>query len=141
MVNKNKTKTKNKKFATIFGIKIDENNFTALIIGIVISTILGVSSIYKKNKLEHGRTALVCAEIMDVGIRTPGGLGAKSEIGYIKFRYFINGEEITHFAESFYIKHNIELYHVGDCIEVLVSLENKNIWKFDESKGSFKCHE
>lgn len=141
MANKSKTKVRDKKFVTILGIKIDENNFAVLIIGIVIFTMLGVSRIYDNNKLEHGRTELVCAEIIDVGIRTPGGLGVKNEVGYIKFRYYINGEEIIHFIESFDIKHNITLYHVGDCVEVLVSLENKNVWRWNESKGSFKCHE
>ena len=141
MANKSKTKARNKKFVTILGIKIDENNFAALIIGIAIFTMLGVSRIYDNNKLEHGRTELVCAEIIDVGIRTPGGLGVKNEVGYIKFRYYIENREFTQFTSSFQIKKYINRYHVGDCIEVLVSLENKNVWRWNESKGSFKCHE
>ena len=31
------------------------------------------------------------------------------------------------------------MYQVGDCIELLVSTENENIWEWDESKGTFKC--
>ena len=75
---------------------------------------------------------------MNVGIRGRGPNSART--GYIKFRYYINGKEIIQWYTSFYIKENIEMYQVGDCIELLVSTENEKIWEWDESKGTFKCN-
>lgn len=37
------------------------------------------------------------------------------------------------------IDENIEQYQIGDCIELLISLEDENVYKWNESKGTFKC--
>lgn len=60
----------------------------------------------------------------------------KPSIGYIKFRYFIKGKEVIHFCEPI---DNPNQYQIGDCIELLISLEDENVYKWNESKGTFKC--
>lgn len=34
---------------------------------------------------------------------------------------------------------NPKQYQIGDCIEVLIGLEDENIYKWNKSKGTFKC--
>jgi hypothetical protein len=130
---------KDNNFIIIFGIKINGGILVATIILAVFLIFYGINKIYTKHKLVNERSEIVFAKIIDVGTRTRGGLGVKSKIGYIKFRYFIKGKEIIHFSESFYIRDNIEQYRVGDCIELLISLEDENIYKWNRSKGTFKC--
>lgn len=131
-----KKKEQNNNFIKVFGIKINNDVLVATIILILFFIFYGINTIYTKHKLENGKTEIVFAEILDAGKRTRGGLGTKPKIGYIKFRYFIRGKEIIHFCEP--IDHP-EQYQIGDCIEVLISLEDENIYKWNESKGSFKC--
>ena len=132
-------KTKDNNFTTIFGIKINGGILVATIIFVGFLTFYGIKTIYNKYKLENKKTEIVFAKIIDVGTRTRGGLGVKPKIGYIKFRYFVKGKEFIRFSESFHIRDNIEQYRVGDCIEILISLENENIYKWNKSKGTFKC--
>lgn len=131
-----KKKTKDNNIITIFGIKINGGVLVAIIIFALFFIFYGVRTIYTKHKLENGKTEIVFAEIIDAGIRTRGGLGAKPKIGYIKFRYFIKGKEVIHFCEPI---DNPKQYQIGDCIEVLISLEDENIYKWNESKGTFRC--
>lgn len=126
-------------FRTIFGIKINGGVLVATIIFVVFFAFYGINTIYTKHKLENKETEIVFAEIIEVGTRTRGGLGTKPKIGYIKFRYFVKGKEIIHFSESFQIRDNIEQYRIGDCIELVISLEDENIYKWNKSKGTFKC--
>ena len=133
-----KNKKSKKKHITILGFKIKEETFGSLIVASIILVIFGSFFLYEKYKLKYGETEVVYAKIMDVGIRGRGPNSART--GYIKFRYYINGKEIIQWYTSFYIKENIEMYQVGDCIELLVSTENEKIWEWDESKGTFKCH-
>ena len=136
-----KKKAKNSNSIIIWGIKINSSVLVAIIIFIVFLVFAGVRTIYTKHKLEDGKTEIIVAEIIDIGTRRRGGLGVKPQIGYIRFRYFIKGKEVIHSFESFHIRDNIEQYQIGDCLELLVSLENKNIYKWNESKGTFKCQE
>ncbi len=131
-----KRKIKDNNFITILGIKINGGVLVALIIFALFFIFYSVRTIYTKHKLENGETEIVFAEIIDAGIRTRGGLGAKPKIGYIKFRYFIKGKEVIHFCEPI---DNPKQYQIGDCIEVLISLEDENIYKWNKSKGTFKC--
>lgn len=131
-----KRKTKDNNFITILGIKINGGVLVAIIIFALFFIFYSVRTIYTKHKLENGKTEIVFAEIIDAGIRTRGGLGAKPKIGYIKFRYFIKGKEVIHFCEPI---DNPKQYQIGDCIEVLISLEDENVYKWNESKGTFKC--
>lgn len=123
----------------IFGIKINSDVLVATIIFIVLFTFYGINRMYTKHILENGKTVIVSAKIIDVGTTTRGGLGVKSKIGYIKFRYFVKGKEFTRLSKSLYIRDNIEQYQIGDCIELRVSLENENVYEWNKSKGPFKC--
>lgn len=123
----------------IFGIKINSDVLVATIFFMVFLTFYGIKTMYTKHLLENERTLIVSAKIIDVGTRTRGGLGVKSKIGYIKFRYFVKGKEFTRFSESFQIRDNIGQCQVGDCIELRVSLENENVYEWNKSKGTFKC--
>lgn len=129
-------KTKDNNSVTILGIKIDGGVLVAIIIFVLFFFFYSVRTIYTKYKLDNGKTEIVFAEIIDAGIRTRGGLGAKPKIGYIKFRYFIRGKEMIRFCEPI---DNPKQYQIGDCIEVLISLEDENIYKWNKSKGTFKC--
>ena len=133
-----KNKKSKKKHITILGFKIKEETFGSLIVALIILVFFGSFFLHKKYKLKYGETEVVYAKIMDVGIRGRGPNSART--GYIKFRYYINGKEIIQWYTSIYIKENIEMYQVGDCIELLVSTENEKIWEWDESKGTFKCN-
>lgn len=129
-------KTKDNNSVTILGIQIKGGVLVAIIIFVLFFVFYSVRTIYTKHKLDNGKTEIVFAKIIDAGIRTRGGLGAKSKIGYIKFRYFIRGKEIIRVCEPI---DNPKQYQIGDCIELLISLEDENIYKWNKSKGAFKC--
>ncbi len=122
-----------------FGWKIKEEILLAVLLLVLFFVFYGFRRIYVNNKLEKGKTEIVCAEIIDVGIKMRGGLGIKSKIGYVKFRYFVNGREVVHSSESFQIRDNIEKYQIGYCIEILASLEDENVYKWNELREPFKC--
>ena len=134
-----KKKAKDNIFIRIFGIEKKGDVLVATIVFVAFITFYIFNSMYTKYKLDNQKTEIVSAEIIDVGIRTRGGLGVKPKIGYIKFRYFIKGKEIIHYSESFNIRDNIEQYQIGDCIELLISLEDERIYQWNKSKGTFKC--
>ena len=129
-----KRQTKEKDNISIFGIKIRGDIFVMLIIFLLGLLMHGV----RTYKLKYGKTKVVYAEIIDVGIKNRPGLGLHT-IGYIKFKYEIGCKEIIDEATPFQIMHNLESYHIGDCIEVLVSLDS-HFFEWDESKGTFKCN-
>ncbi len=135
---KKKSNREEKRKKKILGVKIKDETFGSLIVALIILVIFGSLFLHNKFKLKYGKTEVVYAEIMDVGIGTRGGHSI--EIGYIKFKYYINGKEIIHWCSSYDIKENIEMYNVGDCIEVLASTENENVFEWNESKGTFKCN-
>ncbi|MDR1671619.1 MAG: hypothetical protein LBR57_03775 [Alistipes sp.] len=121
------------------GIKINESYLVALAILVCFFIFNAIRTKYENDTLKNGKSAIVAAEIIDVGIRRRPGLGLKSRVGYIKFRYYIYGKEITHWQESFKIRENIEQYKIGDCIELWISLDDENVFEWNKSKGTFKC--
>ncbi|MDR1671620.1 MAG: DUF3592 domain-containing protein [Alistipes sp.] len=121
----------------LFGIKINESYLVALALLLVFSAFYA----YKEYVLRYGDTEVVVAKIIDVGIKKRAGRGYRGKTGYMKFRYSIKGKEVTRFISSSEIRDHMECYRIGDCIEVLVSLENENFIKWNEAKGSFKCIE
>lgn len=129
---KDKTKIK------FFGFQLSSNTLTFIIIVGVCAIILIMGRAYRNSKLAYGKTEIVTAQIIDVGTRWRGGTRL-SKKGYIKFVYFVNGNKVINSIDSFYILDNLEQYQIGDCIELLVSLENENVYKWNESKGTFKC--
>ena len=135
---KKKSNREEKRKKKILGVKIKEDTFESLIVALIILVFFGSFFLHKKYKLKYGETEVVYAKIMNVGLRGRGPNSART--GYIKFRYYINGKEIIHWCSSYDIKENIEMYNVGDCIEVLASTENENVFEWNESKGTFKCN-
>lgn len=128
-------KGSNKKYITIFGIKIGDDVIVMLII-FLIGLLMYCEKTYKLN---HGKTVVVYAKIIDVGTMNRPGIGIH-RIGYIKFGYHINGKYVIKSSSSFQIMHNLEQYHVGDCIELLIKPKDENCWEWNKSKGTFKCN-
>lgn len=133
-----KNAKKDKSKINFGGFKVSSNVLAFIIIVGVCATILIIGRTYRNSKLTHGKTETVTAKIIDVGTRWRGGTRL-SKKGYIKFVYFINGNKVINSIDSFHIRDNIEQYRIGDCIELLVSLENENVYKWNKSKGTFKC--
>lgn len=143
-MNKKMNKKKNEKnsiYITVFGIKTNGTVLVAMAIMLILLAINIPIQRHRKNLLENGNTIVVNAEIVDVGKRTPGGLGSRSKVGYIKYKYYIENKMFIRAYESFYISNNIEKYHIGDCIEVIVSLDDEEVYEWNKSKGTFKCDE
>lgn len=123
----------------LFGRKMKISDLIATVIFTAFISTFVIWRSYSNYILEYGKTEVVEAKIIDVGIRSRGGRGMKAPIGYVRFRYIVNGKEITHSTGSVYIRENIERYRIGECIEVLVSLENKNIFRWNMDSYSFRC--
>ncbi len=90
-------------------------------------------TLYINEKLS-ANTVLITAEVIDIRWRVKG-----TRIrGYVMdYRYYINGNE---FNETTGIQRNErDKINVGDCIEVIVSLEDINVQRWNKSKGAFKC--
>ena len=140
MSKKNK-KTKNSIYINICGLKVNGTILVAMAIMLILLAINIPIQRHRKNLLENGNTIVVNAEIVDVGKRTRGGLGFRPKVGYIKYKYYIENKMFIRAYESFYISNNIEKYHIGDCIEVIVSLDDEEVYEWNKSKGTFKCEE
>ena len=53
--------------------------------------------------------------------------------GYIRLEYFINSKKII--KDINYIElDKIDNFHIGDCVEVLVSLDDENVYKWNDEK-------
>lgn len=90
-------------------------------------------TLYINQKLSN-KTITIVAEVIDVYRANHG----QRLWGYeIKYKYFFNGKEFIKFVAI--QKNELEKVQIGDCIEVIVSLEDKNVQKWNKSKGSFKC--
>ncbi len=134
MKNTKKKKSEN----LIFGFKVSSKTLSFIVIAGICSMILIIDKTYRNYKLTRNETEIVTAKILDVGTRWRGGTRL-NKMGYIKFAYFINKKEITHTIYSFKIRDEIDKYYIGDCIELLVSLKNENVYEWNEEKGTFKC--
>lgn len=123
----------------ILGYKISSNTFTVIIIIAVCTIAVITGTIYRKHILTSDNIKVVHAEIIDVGTHYRGGTRLKYE-GYLKFRYYIDGIKIVNSYSSISIRDEVHKYHIGDCIELKVSLDNAHIYKWNEKKGAFKCN-
>ena len=117
---------------------LSEKTIVFIIIAVVSASILFTGKLYRSNKLEIEKTNIVTAQIVEVGTRWSGGTRL-SKKGYIKFQYKANDGKVSGTLESLHIRDNLNQYHVGDCIELIINSENKEIFKWNELKGSFKC--
>lgn len=86
------------------------------------------------NKKLSNNTITIVAEVIDLYKANHG----QRLWGYeMKYKYIINGKE---FIKDVAIQKNeMDKVQIGDCIEVIVSLEDENVQKWNKSKGPFKC--
>ena len=138
---KSKKNKSNSYYITVGGIKINLTVLFAAIFLIITITIAEIWNNYRNKILESEKNIVVNAEIIEVGKRHRGGLGLTQTVGYIWFKYYIEDKEFIREYESLDLKNELEKYHIGDCIEILVSQEYDDIYRWNKSKGSFKCKE
>ena len=113
------------------------NNTVALILCGVLFVCIGGWTYYRHYRLSKSPTATVTAVITDVYMQPQGGVGYRTPRSQFTCKYTFNGIE---YQQSFYFpKEKWEQIHIGDCVEVKISLENKHIFKWNQSKGTFKC--
>lgn len=92
-----------------------------------------IRTIYVNQKLS-GDVETVIAEVTDVFYASNG----RRLWGYqMKYKYHLDGKD--YFEKTALQDDEVSTIHVGDCIEVIVSLDDKNVQKWNASKGSFKC--
>ena len=55
----------------------------------------------------------------------------------MKYKFYINDKEYVwkHSVQN----NELDKIHIGDCIEIIVSLDNTKVQKWNKSKGTFKC--
>ncbi len=117
----------------ILGLKISSHNFFALILCSIIGVSMLHNTLYRNKKLSTN-TEIVVAKIVDI-YQVNNGLRLW---GYeMKYQFYLNNNEYVwrHSVQ----KNELDLIHIGDCIEVIVSLDDKKVQKWNKSKGSFKC--
>jgi hypothetical protein len=129
---KKKTK-KAKNTVSIFGKTISSNNFFALVLCVVIGIVMICRSLYVNQKLSEN-TETVMAEVIDIYWSNHG----QRLWGYeMKYKYEFRGREVIQNAAI--QKNEIDKIHIGDCIEVIISLDDDKVRKWNKSKGTFKC--
>lgn len=133
-----KNTKRDKKQINVLGFKVSSNTLASIIIIGICAVILVIGTTYRNHKLSCCKTETVTAKIIDVGTRWRGGTRL-SKKGFIKIVYFINGKKTVRYIDSVEILDNMDIYRIGDCIELLISLEDENIYKWNKSKGAFKC--
>ena len=91
------------------------------------------TTIYRNKKLSKN-TEVVCAEIIDIYQVNKGKMIWRYEM---KYKFYINDKEYVwkHSVQN----NELDKIHIGDCIEIIVSLDNTKVQKWNKSKGTFKC--
>ena len=116
-----------------FGLTVSSKNIFSFVLILIIAVIMIGRTLYINQKLSN-KTITIVAEVIDVYRANHG----QRLWGYeIKYKYFFNGKEFIKFVAI--QKNELEKVQIGDCIEVIVSLEDENVQKWNKSKGSFKC--
>lgn len=129
----NRIGKKTKKSIKVFNKSISHDTLFALIL----CTIIGISMIYTtiyRNKKLSKNTEVVCAEIIDIYQVNKGKMIWRYEM---KYKFYINYKEYVwiHSVQN----NELDKIHIGDCIEIIVSLDNTKVQKWNKSKGTFKC--
>ena len=127
-----------KRTVEIFGVKMSTDSFASLIICFVLLVFVSIYSFCRNDKLTKGKTMNINAEIIDIHIKTPGGVGLKVSYPELRCKYYFEGKEYLHWIR--FSKEQWTNVHIGDCIELIVSLDNENIYKWNKEKGTFKCY-
>lgn len=133
--NKKRNKKKDKDIIYIFGKKISSDNFVALILCFIVGIAIICTTIYRNKKLSTN-TTIVVAEITDI-YKKRTGRGYRMWRYQIKYQFYLNDTIYTGGFGLF--KNERGMVNIGDCIEVLVSLDNIRVQEWNKEKGSFKC--
>lgn len=133
--NKKRNKKKDKDIIYIFGKKISSDNFVALILCFIVGIAIICTTIYRNKKLSTN-TAIVVAEITDI-YKSCEGIGYGNWRYHITYQFYLNDTLYTGSDRLF--ENEREKVNIGDCIEVLVSLDNIRVQEWNKEKGSFKC--
>jgi hypothetical protein len=117
----------------LLGLKVTSKNIFSLILIFIIVVIMIGRTLYINKKLSNN-TITIVAEVIDLYKANHG----QRLWGYeMKYKYIINGKE---FIKDVAIQKNeMDKVQIGDCIEVIISLEDENVQKWNKSKGPFKC--
>ena len=130
---KMKKNKKAKNMVSILGKTISSKNFFALVLCTVIGVVMICRTLYINQKLSED-TEIVTAEVIDI-YQSHNGLRLW---GYeMKYKYVFRGNE---FVKNAAIQNNeIDKINIGDCIEVIVSMDDDKVQKWNKLKGTFKC--
>jgi hypothetical protein len=124
---------KDKSKIKILGFKMSSNNFVALVLCVIIGAFMLYRTVYVNKKLSQN-TETVIAEVIDIYSANHG----RRLWGYeMKYKYFLHDREYVNYEAI--QKNEIDKINVGDCIEVIVSLDDNKVQKWNKSKGTFKC--
>ncbi|MDD2965240.1 MAG: hypothetical protein PHU33_14925 [Bacteroidales bacterium] len=135
---KKKNNRIDKKNFVFFGkIKISKENLAAIIICSIIIAYAITWSFYRNNKLNDTEIQVLYAKIVDKYRKRNRGTGFDIPSPEIKCKYYIHNKE---YLASFEFSEEIwDSVNVGDCIEILVSMDDAHIYKWNKDKGIFKC--
>lgn len=107
--------------------------FFALVLCTVIGVVMICRTLYINQKLSED-TEIVTAEVIDI-YQSHNGLRLW---GYeMKYKYVFRGNEFVKNAAI--QKNEIDKINIGDCIEVIVSMDDDKVQKWNKLKGTFKC--
>lgn len=124
---------KAKNSVIVFGKTITSNNFFALVLCVVIGFAMICRTLYINQKLSK-ETVIITARVIDI-YQSNNGLRLW---GYkMKYKYVFRGNELIN--NTSIQKNEIDKIQIGDCIEIIVSLDDDKVQKWNKSKGSFKC--
>lgn len=129
----NRIGKKTKKSIKVFNKSISHDTLFALILCTIICISMIYTTIYRNKKLSKN-TEVVCAEIIDIYQVNKGKMIWRYEM---KYKFYINDKEYVwkHSVQN----NELDKIHIGDCIEIIVSLDNTKVQKWNKSKGTFKC--
>lgn len=122
-----------KRSLRIFGKKISSHNFFALILCTIIGIAMICTTLYRNKKLSTN-TDVVVAKIIDIN-QVHNGIGLW---GYeMKYQFYLYDKMYT--GTHSIQKKELDIIHIGDCIEIIVSLDNVKVQKWNKSKVFFNC--
>lgn len=129
----NRIGKKTKKSIKVFNKSISHDTLFALILCTIICISMIYTTIYRNKKLSKN-TEVVCAEIIDIYQVNKGKMIWRYEM---KYKFYINYKEYVwiHSVQN----NELDKIHIGDCIEIIVSLDDTKVQKWNKSKGTFKC--
>lgn len=113
--------------------RISSEHLFALILCSIIGIGMICNSIYRHKKLSTN-SEYIMAKITDIYLSYDGKRIWDYEM---KYQAYLDGK--TYIWTCFIEEKELDEVHVGDCIEVLVSLDDKGVQEWNREKGAFKC--